>query len=79
MIIKSVGAILLQAKAQFRALVIIHKIMPALAGLEIRSAQDGICQLMLALFNLLEDVIHLVHHFLVCCSSLLCPGAQSAF
>lgn len=55
------------------------KTKPALAGLEVGNAQDGIGQLMLALFNLLEDVMHLVHHFLVCCSALLCPGAQPAF
>ena len=55
------------------------KTKPALAGLEVGSAQDGIGKLMLALFNLLEDVMHLVHHFLVCGSALLCPGAQSAF
>lgn len=50
------------------------KTKPALAGLEVGYAQDGICQLMLALFNLLEDVMHLVYHLLVCCSTLLGSG-----
>ncbi len=65
---KSMGAILRMVKTK-----------PALAGLEVGNAQDGIGQLMLALFNLLEDVIQLFHHLLVCFSALLGSGAQSAF